>query len=91
MIGQAVIKRMRGGTRVGTLAGGGGGNPTTPDDVQRLLVEQWRRAIIKEVCDAQQRRLISSATSVRPSSSDEITVVARIGRLRFLRKLARTK
>jgi hypothetical protein len=83
---------MRGGTRVGvTTAGGGGGNRTALDDVQRLLVEQWRRAIIKERVAAKQRRLVSVASPVCPSSLDEITVVTRIGRLRLLRKLGGTK
>ena len=58
--GQPVIKRMRGGTRVGviTAGAGGAGKRTAPDDVQRLLVEQWRRSIIKEKVAAKQRRLV---------------------------------
>ena len=73
-----------------TTEGGGGGNRTAPDDVQRLF-EQWRRAIIKEKVAAKQRRLVSAASPVCPSSLDEITVVTRIGRLRLLRELRRTK
>jgi len=87
-----VIKRMRGGTRAGvTTADGGRKNRTAPDDVQRLLVEQWRRAIVKEKVAAKQRRLASAAAPVCPSSMDEITVATRIGRLRFLRRLGGTK
>jgi len=87
-----VIKRMRGGTRVGVItAGAGVGKRTAPDDVQRLLVEQWRRSIIKEKVAAKQRRLVSAASPVCPTSLDEITVVTRIGRLRVLRKLGGTK
>ena len=87
-----MIKRMRGGTRVGVItAGAGAGKRTAPDDVQRLLVEQWRRAIIKEKVAAKQRRLVSAASPVCHSSLDEITVVTRIGRLRLLRKLGGTK
>ena len=85
-----MIRWMRGGTRVGTTAGGGGGDRTTPDDVQRLLIEQWRRAIIKEKVAPKQCRLVSAATPVCPSSLDEITVVTRIGRLRLLRRLSGT-
>lgn len=76
---------------VATTAGVGGGNRAAPDDVQRLLVEQWRRAIIKEKVAAKQRRLVSAASPVCPSSLDEITIVTRIGRLRLLRKLGGTK
>jgi len=88
-----VIKRMRGGMRVGVITAGAGGvgKRTAPDDVQRLLVEQWRRAIIKEKVAAKQRRLVSAASPVCHSSLDEITVVTRIGRLRLLRKLGGTK
>jgi len=83
---------MRGGTRVGVItAGAGVGKRTAPDDVQRLLVEQWRRSIIKEKVAAKQRRLVSAASPVCPTSLDEITVVTRIGRLRLLRKLGGTK
>ena len=85
-----MIKRMRGGTRGGTVAGGGGGNRTTPNDVHRLLVEQWRRATIKEKVAAKQRRLLGAPGSVCPPSSDEITVVTRIGRLLLLRRLGGT-
>jgi len=55
-----VIKRMQGGTRVGVITSGAGGvgKRTAPDDVQRLLIEQWRRAIIKEKVAAKQRRLV---------------------------------
>jgi hypothetical protein len=69
----------------------GGGNRAAPDDVQQLLVEQWRRAIIKEKVAAKQRRLVSAGSPVRPSSLDEITIVTRIGRLRLLQKLAGPK
>ena len=88
-----MIKRMRGVIRmvVMTPGAGGAGKRTAPDDVQRLLVEQWRRAIIKEKVAAKQRRLSSAASPVGPTSLDEITVVTRIGRLRLLRKLGRTK
>jgi hypothetical protein len=55
------------------------------------LVEQWKRAIIKEKVAAKQRRLVSAGSPVRPSSLDEITIVTRIGRLRLLQKLAGTK
>ena len=47
--------------------------------------------IIKEKVAAKQRRLVSAASPVCPTSLDEITVVTRIGRLRLLRKLGRTK
>ena len=90
--GQPVIKRMRGGTRVGVItAGAGVDKRTAHDDVQRLLVEQWRRSIIKEKVAAKQRRLVSAASPVCPTSLDEITVVTRIGRLSLLRKLGGTK
>jgi len=84
-----VIKRMQGGTRVGVITSGAGGvgKRTAPDDVQRLLIEQWRWAIIKEKVTAKQRRLVIAASLVCPSSLDEITVVTRIGRLRLLRNL----
>ena len=83
---------MRGGTRVGVItAGAGVDKHTAHDDVQRLLVEQWRRSIIKEKVAAKQRRLVSAASPVGPTSLDEITVVTRIGRLRLLRKLGGTK
>jgi hypothetical protein len=62
-----------------------------PDDVQQLLVEQWRWAIINENVAAKRRRLASAISQVRPSSLEEITVVTRVGRLRLLRKLGRTK
>jgi len=69
----------------GTAAAAGGGEKrTASDDVQRLLVEQWRLAIVKERLAAKQRRL---GAPVSPSSLDEITIVTRIGRLRFLREL----
>jgi len=70
--------------------GGGVGKQTAPDDVQRLLIEQWRRAIIKEKVAAKQRRLVIAASLVCPSSLDEITVVTRIGRLRLPRNLSGT-
>ena len=63
-----------------TPGAGGAGKRTAPDDVQRLLVEQWRRAIIKEKVAAKQRRLVSAVLPGCPSSLDEITVVTRIGR-----------
>jgi hypothetical protein len=87
-----MIKRMRGCTRVGviTACAGGAGKRTSPDDVQRLLLEQWRRASIKEKVAAK-RRFVSAASPVCPSSLDELTVVTRIGRLRLLRKLGWTK
>ena len=88
-----MIKRMRGIIRMVVMTPGarGAGKRTAPDDVQRLLVEQWRRAIIKEKVAAKQRRLVSAVLPGCPSSLDEITVVTRIGRLRLLRKLGRTK
>ena len=91
--GRPVIKQMRRVTRVVviTAGAGGAGTRTAPNDVQRLLVEQWRRAIIKEKVAAKQRRLVSAASAVCPASLDEITVVTRIGRLRLLRKLGGTK
>jgi hypothetical protein len=55
------------------------------------LVEQWRRAIIKEKVATKQRRLASAGSPVSPSSLDEITVVTRIGRPRLLGKLGGTK
>jgi hypothetical protein len=55
------------------------------------MVEQWRRAIIKEKVAAKQRRLVSAASPVCPSSLDEITVVTRIGRLLLMRKFGGTK
>ena len=73
-----------------TAGAGGVGNRTALDDVQRLLVEQWRRAIIKEKVAAKQRRLVIAASLVCPSSLDEITVVTRIGRLRLPRNLSGT-
>ena len=81
---RSVIKRLRGSSRVGATgaAAGGGDKATACDDVQRLLVEQWRLAIIKERLAAMQRRL---GAPVSPSSLDEISIVTRIGRLRFLR------
>ena len=90
---QSVIKRLRGGSRVGATAAvaGGGDNRTACDDVQRLLVEQWRRAIIRERVAAKQRRLVSEASPLCPSSLEEITIVTRIGRLRFLRGLGGSK
>ena len=88
-----MIKRMRGVIRmvVMTPGAGGAGKRTAPDDVQRLLVEQWRRSIIKEKVAAKQRRLVSAASPVCRTSLDEITVVTRIGRLRLLRKPGGTK
>ena len=79
-----------GGTRVGVITSGAGGvgKRTAPDDVQRLLIEQWRWAIIKEKVTARQAASLGVAASlVCPSSLDEITVVTRIGRLRLLRNL----
>ena len=55
-----------------------------------LLIEQWRRAIIKEKVAAKQRRLVIAASLVCPSSLDEITIVTRIGRLRLPRNLSGT-
>ena len=71
-------------------AGAGVGKRTAPDDVQRLLVEQWRRSIIKEKVAAKQPRLVIAASLVCPSSLDEITIVTRIGRLRLPRNLSGT-
>jgi len=90
---QSVIKRLRGGSRVGATAAvaGGGDNRTACDDVQRLLVEQWRLAIIKERLAVKQRRLMAVGAPVSPSSLDEITIVTRIGRLRFLREVGGNK
>jgi len=85
-----MIKRIRGVPPVALTADRGGECAAT-DDVQRLLVEQWKRAIIKEKVAAKQRRLVRAASLVNPSSLDEITVVTRIGRLRLLRKLGGTK
>ena len=84
---RSVIKQLRGSSRVGATgaAAGGGDKATACDDVQRLLVEQWRLAIIKERLAAKQHRLVSEDASVSPSSLDELTIVTRIGRLRFLR------
>jgi len=88
-----VIKRLRGGSRIGATTGVAGGRDkrTACDDVQRLLVEQWRLAIIKEKVAAKQRRLMSAGSPVCPSSLDEITTVTRIGQLRFLRGLGGSK
>ena len=85
-----MIKRLRGGSRVGATAGSakGGDKRKACDDIQRLLVEQWRLAIVKERLAAKQRRL---GAPVSPSSLDEITIVTRIGRLRFLRELGGNK
>ena len=80
---------MRGCTHVAVASASG--DRAAPDDVQRLLVEQWKRAIIKQKVAAKQRRLVSADSPVRRSSLDEITIVTRIGRLRLLRKLAGTK
>ena len=90
---RSVIKRLRGASRVGgtAAAAGGGEKRTACDDVQRLLVEQWRLAIVKERLAAKQRRLMSAGAPVCPSSLDEITIVTRIGRLRFLRELGGNK
>jgi len=84
-----MIKRIRGAPPV-ALTADGGGKRSVPDDVQRLLVEQWKRSIIKKKAAAKQRRLVSAASPVDPSSLDEITVVMRIGRLLSMRKLGRT-
>jgi len=86
-----MIKRIRGAPPVAGTADRGGGKHSDADDVQRLLVKHWKRAIIKEKVDAKQRRLVSAALAVGPSSLDEITVVTRIRRLRLLAKLGRTK
>ena len=62
------------------------------DDIQRLLVEQWKRQIIKEKrFDAKQRRLLNKESPIHPASLDEIKIVSRIGRLRLLWKLGRAK
>lgn len=88
--GTGVIKRKRGGSLVSvTSHGGDGGKRSAPDDVQRLLVEQWKRATIKEKVAAKQRRLLNAASPVHPVSLDEISVVTRIGRLRLLWKLGK--
>lgn len=68
-----------------------GGKRSAPDDVQRLLVEQWKRQIVEERFAAKQRRLLNAASPVHPSSLDEIRIVSRIGRLRLLWKFGRTK
>ena len=88
-----MIKRLRGASRVGGTAAtaGGGDKRSACDDVQRLLVEQWRLAIIKGRLAAKQRRLMSAGAPVSPSSMDEITIVTRIGGLRFLRELGWNK
>ena len=90
---RSVIKRLRGGSRVGATAESakGGDKRRACDDVQRLLVEQWRLAIVKERLAAKQRRWMSAEAPVSPSSLDEITIVTRIGRLRFLRGLGGSK
>jgi len=89
----SVIKQLRGASRVGgtAAAAGGGDKPTACDDVQRLLVEQWRLAIIKERLAVKQRRLMAVGAPVSPSSLDEIAIVTRIGRLRFLREVGGNK
>ena len=84
-----MIKRI-GGAPLDARTADRGGKYSTLDDVQRLLVEQWRRSTIKGKLAAKQRRLVSAA-SVDRSSPDEITVVTRIGRLRLLWRLGRTK
>ena len=85
-----MIKGKRGGPPVAvTSERGDAGKHSAADDVQRLLVEQWRRQVVREKVAAKQRRLLASP--VHPSSLDEITIVTRIGRLRLLRKLCRTK
>ena len=88
-----MIKRLRGGSRVGATAGSakGGDKRKACDDIQRLLVEQWRLAIIKERLAVKQRRLMAVGAPVSPSSLDEIAIVTRIGRLRFLRELGGNK
>jgi len=90
---RSVIKRLRGGSRVGATAGSakGGDKRKACDDIQRLLVEQWRLAIVKERLAAKQRRLMSAGAPVCPSSLDEITIVTRIGRLPFLGELGGNK
>ena len=83
---------MRGSTRASfsTVSGGGGKRPAL-DEGQRLLVEQWKRSIINEKVAAKQRRIPHSVPPVHPSSLEEITAVTRIGPLRLLRKLRRSK
>ena len=84
-----MIKRKRGGPPVAVTSGRASDvKRSLPDDVQQLLTE-WKRQILKERVVAKQRRLLTP--SVHPSSLDEITVVTRIGRLRLLRKIGRTK
>jgi hypothetical protein len=62
------------------------------DDIQRLLVEQWKRQIIKEkLFAAKHRRLLNKESPIHPASLDEIKIVSRIGRLRLLWKLGRAK
>jgi len=85
-----MIKRIRGVPPVALTADRGGKRATT-DDVQRLLVEQWKRASIKEKVAAKQRRLVSAAPTGEPLSLKEMTAVTRIGSILLLRRLRSEK
>lgn len=62
------------------------------DDVQQLLVEQWKRQIIKErLFDRAKRRRLDKPSSIHPASLDEIKIVSRIGRLHLLWKFGRAR
>jgi hypothetical protein len=50
------------------------------EDIQRLLVEHWKRQIVKQkLIEARHRGLISRAASTNPAALDEISIVSRIG------------
>jgi hypothetical protein len=90
LLGRAMIKRKRGspgdvGSNIFHM-----GRRSSPDDVQRLLVEQWRRQIVEERSAPRQRPLLNTVSPVHPSL-DEIRIVSRIGRLRLLWKFGRVK
>ena len=87
-----MTERQRGGSPLNIASIKSSAERSAQDDIQQLLVEQWKRQIIKEkMFDAEKRRLLNKPSPIHPASLDEIKVVSRIGRLRLLWKLGRAK